>query len=264
MNISRSTASNARSSELEPGRKGLLSSPVILLLGLAVLLTAYALRFVPHLTTAFEHLFNEAVSSPRMGGTELTPFVYGIASLVAFFVLLALLRTIGILLRKFSGRETFATRRPKSIEQFVEEAAAANISQRVARESYHLLFHQYPHHMSVALGDSLRLDLNLTGEDILVLRSTLLDRSSRRHAAIADANAIITVRDLLAHAEAIPEQRKDRSGSHSRATDLPSEEGFVASVSLTESRTRPGEPLPGFNVVPPITLAPAAAPPIAA
>jgi hypothetical protein len=244
MNISRSTASNSRSSELEPVRRGSLSNPVILLLlALAVLLAAYALRYLPQLATLFGHFFNEAfLSSQHAGATELTPAVYGIASLVAFFVLLALLRTIGILLRKVSGRETFAPRTPKSIEQFVEEAAAAKIGQRVARESYHLLLHHYPHHMSISLEDSLRLDLNLTSEDILTLRSTLLARSSRRHIAIADSAGIITVRDLLAHAEATPEQRKDRSGSHNRASDPPTEEeGFVASDSLIGSHIRTRE-----------------------
>lgn len=219
----RSRQSVASSGENAPAsaRTGPLVHPgVLVLLGVAVLLGAYALGYLPQ----FGSLLEDAVRSSRSTDLPaLNPAVYGIAGLAAFFILLGVLRSIDILFRKLSNTNPLKVRPLKSVEQFIEEAAAARISLRVARESYYLLEPHYPHKMCIDLQDSLRGDLLLADEAIRTLDALLLTRCDRRPASIHSpappTSNFVTVFDLLHRAEIALPLRADRSGSRERAVD---------------------------------------------
>ena len=153
---------------------------------------------------------------------------YGIAGLAAFLILLGLLRSFDLLLRQFRDNSPLKSRAAKPVEQFIEEAAARDISLRVAREGYQLLEPQYPYRMCIDLGDDLSGDLRLPDEAIRALDALLRTRCDRRQTPVSPAaksaigspvQAIVTVFDLLHAAETAPPSREDRSGSRERSAD---------------------------------------------
>jgi hypothetical protein len=233
------SGSNESGSTSAAARKGPLGHPgVLLLAGTVVLLGAYALGYLPQ----FGSLLQDAIRSSQSSDVPvLSPAFYGITGLAAFLMLLGLLRAFDLLLRQFRDTSQLKSRPAKPVEQFIEEAAAANIGLRVAREGYYLLEPQYPHRMCIDLNDDLREDLRLPDEAIRALDALLRTRCDRRQAPVAppatgpvvsaapSAHALATVSDLLETVEAAPPLREDRSGSRERA---------AAGTVLTPSRQR--------------------------
>lgn len=216
---SRSTQTDARS---PVARKAPLVHPgVLVLAGCVILFGAYALGYLPQ----FGSLLEDAIRSNRSSDTPvLTPAYYGIAGLAAFLILLGLLRSFDLVLRKLRNGTPLKTRPAKGIEAFIEEATSAEISRRVAREGYYLLEAHYPYRMCIDLNDGLRSELRLDDEAIEVLAATLLTRCDRRKSSAARTKqagpSANTVFDLLHLAETAPELRADRSGSRERTSDL--------------------------------------------
>ena len=219
MVVSRTTQSATTS---RTSSKGPLSHPVVLVpAGLAILLGAYALGYLPQLGTLLR-------DADRLGRSVdipgLSPAVSGIAGIAAFLILLGLVRSVDMLLQKLRDTVPLKARLAKPVEQFIEEATAARVSRRVAREIYSLLEPHYPKQMSIDLNDNLRTDLQLSDDDIQILNAQLFTRCER-HALPADANVrklldSTTVFDLLQRVEAATPLRADRSGSRERATDF--------------------------------------------
>ncbi len=202
-------------------RRGPLSHPAILfLIAIGILFGGYALGYIPQIGSLLEAAVR---SGEKTAVPALSPVFYGIAGLVAFLLLLALLRSIDMLLRGIRNASPLANRPVKSLAEFIEETAAINISVRVAREGYHLLQPHYPGLMCISLGDRLRSDLRLDEEEILLLDAKLLTRCDRRDCSAdvaANASGLITISDLLLRVEAASPVHLERpSGLRDRATD---------------------------------------------
>ena len=220
------SASIESGSKSSAARKGLFGHPgALVIAGIVVLLGANALGYLPHLGSLLKDSIRFSRSSDL---TALGTAFYGIAGLAAFFILLGLLRSFDLLLRHFRATSPLKSRSVKPLEQFIEEAAAANISLRVARESYYLLEPQYPYRMCIDLSDDLRSDLLLPDEAIRALDALLRARCDRRQDSISATQnspldsrvrTLVSVFDLLQTAESAPPSREDRSGSRDRAGD---------------------------------------------
>ena len=118
-------------------RRGSFSHPATLLfLAIALLLTAYALGYLPQ----FGRLLDAAVrSGENTALPALSPVCYGVGGLAAFLLFLALLRSVDMLLHG-SRRPLLQPKRvAKPLAGFLEETAAAKISTRVAQEGYQML-----------------------------------------------------------------------------------------------------------------------------
>jgi hypothetical protein len=175
--------------------------------------------------------------------SALSPLVYGLFGLVAFLILIGVLRAAEFLLHGPKRTSPLGGRAEKSLEQFVEEATCApapalpegaggdvRISTRVAREGHNLLERFYPKPVCIELGDDLREHLGLTEEQVITLRSSLLSDTDRREDSEVSVQEIRTVRHLLRNVEKAPLQHlnksvtpvavvSDRSGARTRATD---------------------------------------------
>ncbi len=208
-------------------RKGPSSHLAILLsAGLVVLLGAYALGYLPQ----FGSLVEDAVHSSRSYDVPaLNPAFYGLAGLAAFLLLLGLMRLMDTLLGSLRNTTPHSIRPFKPVEQFIEEAAAAKISPRVARESYRLLEPYCRQRMCIDLNDDLRAHLQLDEDAIRAVDAQLFTRcdrfqtatgSNRPDSIVYAPPSVITVLDLLQRVEAAPPTRADRSASRERSSDL--------------------------------------------
>jgi hypothetical protein len=209
-------------------RKGPIGSPgIFLLIAVAILCSAYALGYLPH--------FGSLLEKPSL-------VFYGVAGVVAFLVLLVLLRSLDLAVRKTGDTTPFADRRYKTIARYVAEATDQGISLRVARESYHLLQHFYPGKMCAELNDDLDRDLGISEEALSTLHAGLLHRCDRQESTKPELAALNTVLDLLLSIEAARlnhfEHSISRGGSEGRLSASSGQHG-VAHPYNSRSRTTP-------------------------
>jgi len=144
--------------------------------------------------------------------------VYGVAGLVAFLFLYTILRIVETLIGILSGHQPEAGPALKSVEQFIAEASLLHIDPKIATEAYRLFEVRFPDGISFGLNDDLRSRLAMQEQDILSMAYTLPERCNRQY-RVADAAAILTVYDLLAHIESATLRE---SGQHAARGTSPS------------------------------------------
>ena len=234
------SASPESGSTLPRARKNFPGDSSQLLAAGTILLTgAYLLYHISQFDHQAGMLVEDVLRSSRSSDIPAVgPILYGVGSLVAFLSLVCLVRSCHHLLRRLRDTSSLKSRPPKSVECFIEEAAAACISLHVARESYDLLKPHYPNQMCIDLSDDLRSDLRLSVEAIGALNGLLRTRCGRRQEKSAgnqDSPSglpvpdFVTVFDLLQATEASPPCGEDLSLSRD-----PRGEG----ISGTPSRQR--------------------------
>jgi len=124
MHGSRSIDSHAKSHAAH--RVALTSPRLLLLVVLALLVSAYALGHLPLPGVRPGIVFDVVHSVPL----SLDPAFYGIAGFAAFLVLLALLRSCDILIRRMGRTNPLAPEPAKSLQQFPHEVSAAPVAVR--------------------------------------------------------------------------------------------------------------------------------------
>jgi hypothetical protein len=237
---------------------------VLLFVAIALAGAAYAFGYLPKAGNFFESLLFGQGSHI----SAVSPLVFGLLGLLAFLIVIGLLRVGEFLLGKSRHASPLDGRAEKSLEQFVAEATcdpasgipesagrAVRISARVAREGHNLLERFYPRPVSIELEDDLRDGLGLTEEQIITLRSTLLTNTDRREDSEASVREIRTVQQMLHNVEKAPLQHlnssvtpvgvvSDRSGARTRATDHERAALAMAAVSATGAKAMAGPPIP--------------------
>jgi hypothetical protein len=197
--------------DLRLTRRGLLSHPRTLVLGaVAIVFTAFVLGHLPQLDILLEHALK---SSHDEGLSIVLLILVGLASLFALLLLLLALPSIGRLFRSFEQRARFSERTAISLQSFRRSAEVQGISQRVAGETYRALTPHYPSRkMCIQLRDNLRHQLHLSEENILFLRSNVLNRCDRRELPFFSIADLHTVLDLMYHVESAPPQHVRETG----------------------------------------------------
>jgi hypothetical protein len=244
--------SPARSKDPHLTRRGLPAHPGTLLLGVvAIVFTAYVLGYLPQFDTIFRELLK---SCQDEGFAIVAPILLGLVSLFALVLLLLTLRSIGHLFRSFDKLTRFSGRKAVSLQSFTKSAEMQGIHVRVAQETYRALAPHYPTRMCIQLQDHLWHQLHLSEENIMFIRSNILNRCDRREVLFFSVGGLDTVLDLMRHVESAPPQ-------HVRNTDGPAGEGGGVEfgrregdrlpVEMLERRAQPadgglhGAPMPG-------------------
>jgi hypothetical protein len=235
--------SPTRSRDPHLTRRGILSHPAALLLGVvAIVFTAYVLGYLPQLDDILGRL---AKSSRDEGLSIVAPILFGLAGLFALALVLLALRSIGRLFRSLGRIARFAGRTAISLQSFAKSAEMQGISARVSHETYQALTPHYPSKMCIHLQDHLRRQLHLSEENILFIQSNILNRCDRREVLFFSADGLETVLDLMRHIESAPPQHVREADAFGVVGEdggrRGRREGDRLPVELLERRARPAD-----------------------
>jgi hypothetical protein len=183
---------------------GFSNAGSLFVLGIGALFGAYVFN-IADVKTTLDNFFGGIDDSLKAHNGDVVDLVND-AIPIAKIVLLVLGAWILLsLMRRWfrAGRKeaTLASRKPLTVEEFIEIAAEHNISAKVAREAYHLLAPHYSHRMRTRLSDSLEDDLQLSKPERFDLVGNLLRRTDRLAHTNARERDVETVLDLLLDVE---------------------------------------------------------------
>jgi hypothetical protein len=197
----RSTDPQRRATDPNLTRKGLLSHPGTLMMGLGgVLFAAYIFNFngtATYLDALFNgwndaaHAQNHAVQS---GVVAAIPYAVGF---IALIILYAILKGISSALTSHKTTKQLAPRKEISLQEFTEHVGQRGISPKVAKEAFKLLLPYYRNRMRTRLSDSLTTVLQLNRVQIADLYANMLYQTDR-HMPMGDVDIDVdTVLELL-------------------------------------------------------------------
>jgi hypothetical protein len=179
----RSTDPQRRATDPNLTRKGILSHPGTLMMGLGgVLFAAYIFNFngtATYLDALFNgwndaaHAQNHAVQS---GVVAAIPYAVGF---IALIILYAILKGIGSALTSHKTAKQLAPRKEITVQEFTEHVATRGVSPKVAKEAFKLLLPYYRNRMRTRLSDSLTTVLQLNRVQIQDLYANLLYQTDR-------------------------------------------------------------------------------------